>query len=392
VGAAHIKVYEVYPVDGLSLAKFIKTEAVTGGSGGHLTIGSGEFFADGSGLSLSPDNHLIGGTITGLVLGNESEPYARITGLDYNVGSGFSSSTPASLLAGVAIDYDAGFITNFTLGTVFFVAGDLDDTLNGSDGADSLQGLAGDDFMLGNSGIDVLLGGGGRDTLLGGSGNDFLYGGKGNDSVEGGAGDDWFVAADNAFLDTGKARIDLAHKKATGDFGTDKLVSIERAMGASGNDVLIGSAGANRLRGGLGKDSVDGGGGKDWLAGDAGKDELTGGAGKDWFVFTSKLAADADHVLDYSVKDDTVILDHIAMRSLPTGTLAAGSFRLGTVAKDGDDFILYDKAKGKLFYDADANGVGKAQLIATFDNHAKLTHSEISVKFSTFEEGFWYVG
>ncbi len=163
-------------------------------------------------------------------------------------------------------------------------------------------------------------------------------------------------------------------------------------MGGSGNDTLIGSSGANRLMGGIGSDSVSGGIGDDWITGNSGQDTLGGGQGKDWFVFTSSGASNADHVLDYSVADDTIILDHVAMKKLPfgPGTLASTYFRAGPVAKEADDFLIYDKATGKLFYDADGNGIAAPALIATFDNHPSITASEIMVKFSTSPEGFWY--
>ena len=55
-------------------------------------------------------------------------------------------------------------------------------------------------------------------------------------------------------------------------------VTIENAIGGSGNDVIVGNAANNVLKGGAGNDVLFGGGGAD---------ELWGGAGKDTFVFSA---------------------------------------------------------------------------------------------------------
>lgn len=55
-------------------------------------------------------------------------------------------------------------------------------------------------------------------------------------------------------------------------------VTIENAIGGSGNDVIVGNAANNVLKGGAGNDVLFGGGGAD---------ELWGGAGKDIFVFSA---------------------------------------------------------------------------------------------------------
>jgi serralysin len=56
---------------------------------------------------------------------------------------------------------------------------------------------------------------------------------------------------------------------------------IERGIGGSGGDTLIGNGAANRLSGGGGADKLLGASGADVLTGGAGNDSLTGGAGKD---------------------------------------------------------------------------------------------------------------
>lgn len=68
--------------------------------------------------------------------------------------------------------------------------------------------------------------------------------------------------------------------------GTNNLsiafgVTIEKAVGGSGNDRLTGNAAKNTLTGNGGNDIIDGGAGNDVLNGGTGADRLQGGAGND---------------------------------------------------------------------------------------------------------------
>jgi len=60
-------------------------------------------------------------------------------------------------------------------------------------------------------------------------------------------------------------------------------VTIENAVGGSGNDTLIGNAATNKLTGAAGNDSLSGGNGNDTLDGQSGKDTLVGGADNDTY-------------------------------------------------------------------------------------------------------------
>ena len=53
--------------------------------------------------------------------------------------------------------------------------------------------------------------------------------------------------------------------------------------------------------------------------------------------------------------------------------------RLGIKALDGDDFIVYDSATGRIFYDADANGTGAKQLLAVVADGTILTISDFTM-------------
>jgi len=59
-------------------------------------------------------------------------------------------------------------------------------------------------------------------------------------------------------------------------------VTIENAIGGSGNDTVIGNTAANVLDGGTGQDSLYGETGDDTLHGGSGNDQLDGGSGSDW--------------------------------------------------------------------------------------------------------------
>lgn len=129
-----------------------------------------------------------------------------------------------------------------------------------------------------------------------------------------------------------------------------------------------GTAAANTLTGTPGDDRLNGAGGNDTLTGGSGNDLLTGGAGADRFVFRETALADADRISDFVHGTDRIALDDAVFTRLAptaTGGLRAANFRSGTAAQDANDYVVYDPATGKLFYDPDGNGAQAAKLIAT---------------------------
>jgi Ca2+-binding RTX toxin-like protein len=137
--------------------------------------------------------------------------------------------------------------------------------------------LVAEDGSAGNT----LIGGPDRDAVFGGDGDDVLAGGPGSDELAPGHGDDIVRGGDDA--DTvsyataaeppSTVRIDLAAGIATG-IGTDSLTSIENAVGAQIDDVLIGTDGDNVLRG---RGVIVGNGGSDTLSGSGTFEGGTGG-------------------------------------------------------------------------------------------------------------------
>lgn len=106
---------------------------------------------------------------------------------------------------------------------------------------------------------------------------------------------DWFAGSLPSGIYNGSNNLAIAYG-----------VVIEKAVGGSGNDRLIGNDAANTLLGGGGRDSVAGGNGNDSLDGGSGFDTMVGGAGNDSYslhdsgdVITEAAGAGTDVVLSY---------------------------------------------------------------------------------------------
>ena len=100
-----------------------------------------------------------------------------------------------------------------------------------------------------------------------------------------------------------------------------------------------------------------------------GADRISGGAGADSFVFARTPGA-AAQVGDFSSGADKLVLDAAFYDIGISGNFAAGDVRFyaaagATAGHDADDRVIYDTATGNLWYDADGNGAGASQLIAS---------------------------
>jgi Ca2+-binding RTX toxin-like protein len=219
----------------------------------------------------------------------------------------------------------------------------------------------------GNDGNNVLRGNAGANVLTGGLGDDTYHVGAGDQVVETSAGG----TADQVFTDVSYTLADFVENL--------------HASG-SGSISLTGNSLGNRIYGNGGANAINGGAGNDFLYGGLGKDALTGGTGRDAFVFDTKPSSgNVDKVIGFSVRDDSVWLDNAIFKKLGSGSEAApkklnGSFFVtGTKAKDKNDYLVYDKTKGYLYYDADGSGSGKAVLIATLSKNLKMTFADFYV-------------
>jgi Ca2+-binding RTX toxin-like protein len=157
----------------------------------------------------------------------------------------------------------------------------------------------------------------------------------------------------------------------------------------SANDRIVGTKADDHLGGGGGDDILNGGAGNDLISGGAGNDVLTGGAGVDTFGVGGTLGENIDRITDFNSKiGEKMILNALVFEALDvwpkqpvdpdardSGPLAASNFRIGKSAKDADDRIVYDKAKGALYYDADGNGAGEAIQFAQLKAGAALSAS-----------------
>ena len=228
--------------------------------------------------------------------------------------------------------------------------GNQDDTIKGHGGADTLYGEAGEDLVLGGAGDDFIHGGAGSDELRGEEGNDQIYGGIGYDLLVGGVGDDALY----------------------GDNGNDQL------YGQAGSDTLYGGNGNDLAVGGSGGDTLYGNDGDDILVGGDGPDVLYGGAGADRFVITDANPNNGTPFFaDFQSGADVIILDEPAFLEISLlGGLLEAEFALGELAGDVDDRIIYDKATGNIFYDADGIGATEQVLIARVEAGTELTAAD----------------
>lgn len=231
--------------------------------------------------------------------------------------------------------------------------------------------------------IENAQGGLGNDTLVGNSADNLLDGGSGADSMSGGQGNDTYVV-DNSN--------DLANESIKGSGGIDTVLSeISYSLGKNIENLTLQGTGSINGTGNsignilIGNDSsniLDGGKGDDVLDGKKGSDLLIGGKGKDTIVFADLFDdGSIDRILDFSVRDDTINLSLSVFDQLPgTGFISVTAFHIGPAAQDADDRIIYDKATGALFYDADGTGLDYTALqFASLSPNLLLTPLDFNV-------------
>ena len=252
--------------------------------------------------------------------------------------------------------------------------------LTGS-GAWSGTGNSLDNFIGGNDAANVLRGGTGADILVGNGGNDTMMLSPGDvpDEVDSADGGDGFDTLDFSGLLQSAIVVNLTADRAdgggAGGAGIVGIFGVEAVITDAFNDQLIGDGSANFF---------DARGGNDTLDGGAGNDTLSGGSGADRFVFTQAAgAAHADRITDFASGADKIDLRMSGSALGAPGNLAPGDARFwssGTgTAHDADDRVIYNTSTGQLWYDADGNGSGAAQLIATLQGAPVLTATDIAV-------------
>jgi Ca2+-binding RTX toxin-like protein len=241
-------------------------------------------------------------------------------------------------------------------------------------------------LAIGNAGNNYFNMRAGDDTIQAGAGNDWIdmsaFGtaSYGNDVIDGGAGTDtvnFAISAGQQSAVTVDLTAGTISGGGVGGAGSATVTSIEHVVGAAFNDSIKGAAAAETLEGREGNDT---------LSGMGGNDTLVGGTGQDTFLFeVTPGAANADLVSDFVSGTDKVSLDRTVFTALgAAGNFAPGDARFAsgagfTSGRDADDRVIYNTTTGQLFYDADGNGAGASQLVATLQGVPALSASDIVV-------------
>jgi len=300
-------------------------------------------------------------TFTGVYAINDSAFDDVLTGSDTAVAGyweGFNLSAGNDTVAGGLGNDFISYSATSNLGIKLTFTGVGQGTATGN-GTDTFTGI---EFAIGSTRNDIMTGAGGNETFAGLAGNDKLSGGAGGaDGV-------------SYFFDTAGAAVDLQAGTAHDGFGgTDSLSGFEIVYGSVFADTLVGSTKADTLKGNAGDDT---------LRGSGGNDVLTGGAGKDKFAFdtTPNATWNRDQITDFSVADDTIVLENAVYSAFTaTGIMAAAAFYTGSQAHDSNDRIVYDNTTGALFYDSNGSATGGSVKIADLSTGLSLTYKDFLI-------------
>lgn len=209
--------------------------------------------------------------------------------------------------------------------------------------------------IIGNYGANILNGGSGVDTLIGLRGNDLYAVGDSRIVIEEntGEGDDTVVTSVSYTLGAGVS--------------IEVLAAQDRA--SSTGLMLVGNALGQTIAGTAGADTLNGGGGTD---------ALIGGGGNDRFDFTVTLGnGNLAGITDFAAVDriglSSVIFSGVG------ASLDQSEFITGLAASTAEQRIVYNQAKGQLFYDADGNGAGMAVLFAQLTPGTALANTSFEV-------------
>lgn len=244
-----------------------------------------------------------------------------------------------------------------------------DDTIDGGEFAwnDVLKGGAGNDTLVGMSGDDSILGNAGNDSLDGGSGNDVLSGGAGNNTINGGDGID---SADYSAL---ASAINVDLRRLSGQVTTtsgisDTLESVEKIIGSSVADTMVGNDGDNTFDGRGGVDKMSGGLGNDLYyvdssaeadfiveaVGDFGQEKVNMGGGNDHIIASASMTLTTESGIEdlYAAGVFTGSASDVAINlkgnnqgqglvgNEAANTLAGGSGDDGLFGNGGNDTLL----------------------------------------------------
>ena len=166
------------------------------------------------------------------------------------------------------------------------------------------------------------------------------------------------------------------------NIGIALSVTIEKAIGGSGNDRLTANDSGCTLSGGGGNDTLIGGAGSDKLIGGAGVDNLTGGGSGDTFVFllgdSSAASGQHDKITDFvSGADDIDLSGYDAI----SGTAGYDQFKfLATASFDGSAGELnyfYNSSLGVTTLQGDTNGDKIADFAIDLTGNVAISLSDL---------------
>jgi len=341
---------------------------------------------------------LRGGTVNSFNLTVNGTQYLSVTGL-----ASTTSSIATAYVSGYSVD---GVVMSGAQGVVAsWLAGN--DFIRGSALADVIAGFSGNDQIYGNAGNDRLEGWSGNDTISGGTGNDFMFGGAGSDvynvdstsdrvfetagltttSTTDAGGTDLVVSSVTLSLDA-YAGIRFVEKLtltgSTAINGTGNALA-NTITGNNGANILHGNASNDVLVGGIGADTLYGDANNDLLRGGVGNDILWGGSGSDSFRFDTALStttlANLDQIKDFNPVEDTIQLENSIFTKFgtaTTGTINSDFFKSISTggATDANDYIVYNKTTGELFYDTNGSAAGGSVKIALLGMNLNLTAAD----------------
>jgi len=142
-------------------------------------------------------------------------------------------------------------------------------------------------------------------------------------------------------------------------------------VGTKNNDTLMGGAGDDTFSSGTGRDLINGGAGNDTMEAMGGHDVMSGGGGADQFQFAAEPMPGEDwwvtikdfrHGVDRIAVSDTAF-NHVGFGGFSGAVMDASHLKVGTAATTAEQGMVYDRAKGLLYSDADGSGTQADQVL-----------------------------
>jgi Ca2+-binding RTX toxin-like protein len=310
------------------------------------------------------------------------------------------TSTKTALLSAPALIAEGNELDNSLIGnelnnTLKGLAGN--DTLDGGRGADRLEGGQGNDTYYvdntgdrvvenSNEGVDIIystvnytLGANQEELFLQagakqGTGNNLnnkLIGNDLDNHLNGGGGDDYLKGAkgdDTYYIDsTGDTVVENSNE------GIDTIHSTVNYTLGNNQENLFLEGGANYGAGNHLNNELIGG---------SGNNTLTGGSGNDTFKFTRSPSSFMDTITDFSVANDKIAFDRTIYNKFD-GHISAENFRSdfhATTASGKNNYLIYNKTDGKLYYDPDGGwGIAPSVQIAQLSADLSLTTANFTL-------------